>query len=181
MQEEHEEYEEEKSPIKRFIKKTVIFIVGVFLLILIVSYTAIGGYLFPVIDSLTSSYVLEDYSIVLPDGSRVVFEPEAYEKLKAIYFAEQKYEFKVCLLGRKQGASYIIHGLKVPEMHSQSFSRVVSELCDEETIIPLHSHPRLWCRFSNQDIRSHEAFLRVNPDALVGLMCDTDRFNFYGY
>jgi len=179
MEEEHEDYEE--SPIKRIIKRTVLLLLGVFLIVLMISYFVFGGTMRPIVMSYFISFSLDDeFSAALPNA-RVIFDAGAYEELKQIYFKEQKNEFKVCLQGEKRGNDYYVTGLKVPKMFSQSFNRVVSEFCDEGTIIPLHSHPRLSCGFSQQDIRSYEQFLSINPDAIIGLMCETNKFNFYGY
>ena len=169
----------EEHPVKRVLKKVFFFLIGLFLVLLIVSYSFSGGYIAPIVASYFVSYSLDDNFSVDLGESKIIFDPAIYEELKGIYFAEQKNEFKVCLLGEKKG-DYFVNGLAMPEQ-TGSFNRVVSSLCDKDTIITLHSHPRRWCRFSEQDIRSYEQFLLINPEAVLGLICDTNKFNFYLY
>jgi len=176
----HDIPEEEESPIKRIVKRIVIGIIGLFLLLLMISYFTFGGFLQPILESYFISYPVENDMVFLQDGSRIVFAEGVYDELKEIWFSEQTHEFKACLLGEKKGAYYVT-GIERPEIYSQSFGHVSSDWCGEETLITLHSHPKLWCRFSDQDIMSYKVFLGVNPDALLGLMCDTNRFNFYRY
>ena len=68
----------------------------------------------------------------------------------------------------------------MPKAFGQSVSHVSAELCNSNTIVALHSHPYKRCIFSEQDIKSYEAARQINPDAIIGLMCEADRFGFYG-
>lgn len=172
--------EEELKRLRR--KKIFVAVTGLFLAVLLVSYLIPGNYILYLVEGHFSSYKLNsDLTIDLKNGGKIIFNETVYEELKQLYFAEQKNEFKVCLQGRKEGANYYIAGLYRPEIFGQSFSHVSAELCDENTIIPLHTHPYKHCIFSLQDIRNYEAVRKKNSDAIIGLMCEVDRFNFYGF
>ena len=176
--EENEQYEEDKPSL---IKKILLIFIGIFLIVLLVSYLLPGDYLVRVLQGqIVSSTLGSDYTLTLKNGDLVVFDPAVYTQLKEFYFEHQKDEFKVCLLGRKNNNHYLISGMAIPKVFSQSFAHVSAEQCSKETIIPLHKHPYKSCLFSQQDIRSYEAFHRINKDALIGLMCEIDRFTFYG-
>ena len=172
--------DEEKPP--SLFKKILMGIAGILLVILFLSYFGVGNRLIPILEGrLVSTTVGDDFVANLSHGGKVVFERSVYEKLLEKYFAEQEHEFSVCLLGYKQGKDYLITGFATTETFHQSFANVISEQCPPTTIIPLHTHPYKHCIFSEQDIRSYEAFLKVNPDAITGLMCEPDRFTFHGH
>ena len=179
-QEEERKKDNDQTTFQKVLNKAVMIAISVFLLLLVVSYMFGGGYLMPVLESKIFGFSLnQDLVIVLPNDARIVMDPNVYEELVQVYLGQQKHEFKACLIGEKHGQVYYVNDLKIPEMISQSFSQVVSKGCSADTIISLHSHPRMWCRFSEQDLRTHEQFLQINPDALAAVMCDTNRFNFY--
>ena len=171
---------EEESKLKRILKRVFLAIIGLFMLFLILSYFLPGYHLLSLLEGrIVSATLQSDHTVPLKAGGKVIFVPEVYEELKQIYLSIQKTEFKVCLQGEKRGDAYHIKNIYVPETYERSFRHVSAELCDESTIIPLHSHPFMRCLFSAQDIRSYRAFRRINPEAMTGLMCAVDRFSFY--
>jgi proteasome lid subunit RPN8/RPN11 len=178
LQEEPSE-EEQLKKLKR--KKIAIAAVGLFLAALLIIYLIPGNYILFIIEGQFASSKLEGSTVELETGGKVIFDRAVYEELKQLYLEEQETEFKVCLIGEKKGEDYYISGLSIPETESKSFAHVSAELCPKEAIIPLHTHPYKHCIFSEQDIQNFEAVKAVNPDAIIGLMCETDRFNFYGY
>ncbi|RJQ16965.1 hypothetical protein C4573_02795 [Candidatus Woesearchaeota archaeon] len=153
--------------------------VGIGLLIiilLILAYTGgISGIYF--IKGRTASGEIQNFQVDFEEG-KVIFEPSVYEALKNQFLANYTAEFKVCLLGEKQGKNYIITSFYTPIIFSQDFTSVHSVQCNSSTIIPLHSHPVDSCLFSDQDKASFKAFKEVNPDAIYGLMCSANRFSF---
>jgi len=168
--------EEELRKLKR--KKIFIAISSIILAVLVITYLVPGSHVLSILEGQATSYKLNpDLTIDLKNG-KIVFDNSTYEQLKQMYFAEQRSEFKACLEGHKDGLNYFITGVYVPETYSQSFSHVTAELCNSSTIIPLHTHPYKNCIFSYQDIRGLDAIRKVNPDAIIGLMCEPDRFNF---
>ncbi len=171
---------EEKKPENKKIKRLLLVAASIFLVILIVTYI-VPGNIFYILEGRIVSEKLTDFSVNLKNSGKVVFEKSAYEKLRWLYFSEQRNEFKACLLGKKEGKDYFVSDLYLPKTFGQGVSHVSAELCNKETIISLHTHPYKRCIFSEQDIKSYEAVRQVNPDAIIGLMCEADRFGFYGF
>lgn len=170
---EEDRFEEEEK--FRVLKKVFVIVISFILLLLFSSYFLLGN-VFYVFEGRSVSDKIEDF-IVEFDRGRVIFEAEVYENLRDIYLDNQRYEFKVCLLGEKVGDSYYISDLYGPKIFSQDFRSVNSEGCDENTIVSLHSHPYKRCIFSEQDIRNYE--IRTNKESIIGLMCEINRFSFY--
>jgi len=171
--------ESKKSESLEKIKK-VVFSLFVLMIIFMIIVTFLGGG--RLIDFLegriVSSTIKENSVLVLTDGSKVHLN-NVYDELKKLFYENQKNEFKVCLVGRKENNDYYVGSLYIPRIFKQNVFSVTSEQCNNETIIPLHSHPLDRCVFSAQDIISYHQFKEINPDALLGLMCNLDRFTFY--
>lgn len=74
---------------------------------------------------------------------------------------------------------YKVYGFYIPKIFSNDVFSVTSQICNNKTIIDLHTHPILHCIFSEQDIKSYNQLKRSNPDLIMVLMCDEKRFNFY--
>ena len=160
--------------------KIIIAAIGVFMILLVVPYFIFGNNIFYIIEGkFVSEKIKNDFSVLFESG-KVIFENGTYNKLKEFYLANQKNEFKVCLVGKKENKNYLVSELYVPKTFGQSVSHVSAELCNSNTIVALHSHPYKRCIFSEQDIKSYEAARQINPDAIIGLMCEADRFGFYG-
>lgn len=166
---------EEYKP-NRF-RKLIIAIIGFMMVFLILSISLPLERIGSIIES---KNINDDYTIDLEKGKKVIFTKEIYENLKKRYVLEEN-EFKVCLLGQKQKNNYIIKDYYVPKIISSTFVSVTSVSCNSSTIISMHSHPSMFCIFSRQDIKSYEKLKLTNPEIFIGLICNTDRFNFYGY
>lgn len=171
---------EEQHPALKVISNIFFGVMAVFIAFLFISYFVPGNSLTTYFQGRTASATIEDYQVDIKGGGIVVFEPEVYNKLLAIYEEEQEHEFKVCLHGRKEGADYFVDGLSVPTLFSQSVFSVSAAQCDNTTVISLHSHPFRSCVPSSQDLRSQQAFKQINPDSIGGLICENNRFTFYG-
>ena len=172
VEEQIEEIEEEESKYR----KILVYGVAVFLILLMVSYSAIGLGLGDIIVSLVITSPINDHTII--DDVTVVFENNTLEQLQEIYLETQQYEIKVCLLGEYDG-NYTVTSLYEPTIYFQAFNRVISEGCSAETIVSLHSHPHRHCIASQQDLFSLELQQGKNPNAIIGVMCEIDRINFY--
>jgi len=170
--------QEEESRVKRVLKGFFRGIIALFLIFLFISILIFGWNIMGILEGKVESSKLEGFSVEFDDGI-VVFDKEVYEELKEIYVENQKTEVKICLKGYKDGEIYYINGLEMPEMYEKSVFHVVSEGCDSETIISMHTHPFKHCIFSKKDIESYELFKEVNEDGIIGLMCEIDRFTFY--
>ena len=170
----------EKTEKETKYRKVMIAAISIFLVLLVVPYFIFGNNIFYIIEGkFVSEKIKNDFSVSF-GGGKVVFENGTYSKLKEFYFASQKSEFKVCLVGKKEDKNYLVSDLYVPKTFGQSVSHVSAELCNSSTIVALHSHPYKRCIFSEQDIKSYKAGKQINPDAIIGLMCEAGRFGFYG-
>lgn len=168
----------EESKIKSFIKKLSLFLIFLFLLYLFLSIFLFGFNIFSILEGRVESNKLDSFKVDFKNGS-VIFNEDVYSQLKQIYLTTQKNEFKVCLTGYKKDLNYFVDGLYIPKTFEQTFNSVEAQICDDKTIISLHSHPFKRCLFSSQDIQNFNYFRKINPDGIIGLMCEVDRFTFY--
>ncbi len=180
MESNHEEVPEvlEESKLKKIIKRTIIILLSFFLMYLFLSIFLFGYNIFSIFEGRIESAQLMNNQIQWKDYA-IIFENDTYTRLTTIYLETQKTEFKVCLRGFKEQNTFYIQDLYIPKTEEQTFNTVEAEICDKNTIISLHSHPFKHCIFSAQDITNFHDVHIVNKDALIGLMCEKDRFTFY--
>lgn len=173
MEENHFQDEEEKPSI---LKRVFIVIITIFLLILILSYFSLWG-VRDIISGLAESNKIKDNEIHFSDKT-VLFENNTYEKLLQIYNNNKGKEIKVCLIGifEDKNKHYYINNLYIPKIYEQDFNRVVSEPC-YDSIVSLHSHPRMFCIPSKQDFKSFTLYDKENN--LMMVMCKENRFTVY--
>jgi hypothetical protein len=175
-----EEFKEEESELKKALRKIYIIIIALFLVLLILANTLAGSFLVFSINGRISSVTIKDHAITFA-GRNIYFEPAISDRLRQYYLDNQKTEIKLCLTGKKEGTNYSVTGIYAPEIYKKDVFSVTSQMCNKETVIDLHTHPFLHCIFSNQDIDSYEKYRKYNPDALMALMCEENRFSMYGY
>ncbi len=176
-----EEPEKEESRFIRIIKKIILIFISLFLLFLFLSYLLPSYNLFSIISAQANSYKISQNVIVLGNNDQIVFENNTYEDLLEVYNENQQHEFKACLIGDKEAGVYRIDEIEIPKIISQDFSSVRAVPCSKDTIISLHSHPYKSCYFSMHDVNSYRLVKSINEDALIGIMCEQNRFNFYGF
>ncbi len=155
-------------------------IAGLLLMSLMLIYLLPAGTL-AILTASLHTYVIEGNAIALGNGRKIIFLAGVYEEVLSRYYANQKTETKMCLLGAKKGNSYEVSALVFPEIFSQGFSHVSARPCSLGTIIDLHTHPYKSCYFSPQDLLTYESIRERDPDALIGVMCENGRFNLYGF
>ncbi|MEK6867660.1 MAG: hypothetical protein AABX98_02440 [Nanoarchaeota archaeon] len=183
------EKEQEEHPFFRYAKRIAIFCIGLFLLYLMTTYFGIGPYILQIFEGQIVSEQLDaNYTLFLGNGTTVIFDEAMYAELLAYYIAHQRYEFAACFMGNltftnggEGGKIYLLTAMEIPHTYSQSVHRVVSSGCPAETLVSLHTHPYKHCLFSEQDINSFFVFHQRSPTGLFALMCEEDRFTFYGY
>ncbi len=158
---------------KELWKKILVGMGGLFLIILILGYFLLP---FNIIASILESSLINDG--LVEQNVSVRFENGSYDALLDKYNAHLTEEFKVCLLGNYDGVYHITSVYNVV-MYEQAFDHVVSEPCPDETLIALHSHPYRQCLASPQDLKTLEKAQEANPEALIGIMCEPERFSFY--
>ena len=167
--------EEKKIKIKRFF----LSLLSIFIIIIFIMYMLMAYDLQNIIAGLLASTTLRDDLSMTYKEYTITLSTDVYHDLRHLYFANLQHEFKACLAGTQQEHHYTITSLSVPFIISQSVFQVVSSACKENTLIDLHSHPYKHCAFSDQDINSYRAMKKNDPDILLGLMCEPDRFTFY--
>ena len=183
----------EESKFSRFFKRLSLFIIGIFLVYLSLTYLGIGPYMLQIFEGqIVSTEVNENFTLAIGNQTKVMFEKEVYHELLAYYVAHQRYEFAACFFGNvteikttdnetTTEKTYVLTEMEIPRMYSQSVHRVISTGCPTETLVSLHTHPYKHCLFSEQDINSFFIFRQRAPNGLFALMCEEDRFTFYGY
>ena len=168
--------EEEQESI---LKKIFIIVVAVFLIVLVSSFVFFDyGTSEIIVGLFQSSTIDEEFSTQLNSGKQLIFTEGTYNELLVEYFKSQRAEFKACLQGEIRDSDYIINGVAFPRIYSQTFNQVISEPCQRETLILLHSHPERRCIPSQQDIQNLEEFKQINLNTILAVMCEKDRFYF---
>jgi len=166
---------DEESDRQRKIRKIYRYVIGAFLLLLML------GFLIPqtLVGSLIEGKKLKDDQLQ-SNGKSILFSPGVYENLREFYIKNQLTEVSLCLTGTVNGDQYIVDNFYQPKTFFQTPISVRSELCNQVTIITMHTHPFKNCLFSRQDISSYRNYVRRNPNAITSVMCDIDRFAFFG-
>ncbi len=175
-EEDHKDLEEHKQPSK--FRKVFLYILGLVLVALILSYLIVG---FPISDILRGqleSNPLEGNEIELEDFS-IIFEDQTEEVIQQYYLNEQKVEFSLCLQGEKREGNYYINALYQPVTYESTFNHVRFQPCSQETLILFHSHPYKSCLASETDLNTLADTRKENPDVLMVVMCETARFSVY--
>lgn len=177
MEENLGDMEEEKPSVS---KKIFVIVLTCFLLIIVLVYFLTNPLVRNIIGGLIESSTLDDeYGVNIDSDSKLIFLNNSYNKLIEIYDENLGKEFKVCLKGKIIDGDYLINVIYEPEMFFQSYKEVVSEPCPEDSLVSMHTHPLKHCLPSQIDLESFEMFKRKNPIALMAIMCERGRFNFY--
>ncbi|MBT3297430.1 hypothetical protein HN385_00740 [archaeon] len=160
------------------IHKTIIISSSLFMALLMISFVFAT---FP-IDSIIKSYFESsplEGNVIDTEEFKVYFLNETENDLQEWYIAEQKYEFSACLLGYKINEDYYITSAYQPEMYEQTFNHVNFESCSQETKIMLHTHPYKSCIASDTDLNTLNQTRQSNPEVIMLIMCEPDRFSVY--
>lgn len=165
---------DEESELKKRIRRIVNVFLSLLLIILFLSLLVPSD----VITSLMESKRVINSQIRIGNKT-IIFDPRVYENLKTYYIQHQLSEFKLCLQGEIKDSTYHVNSFYVPKILFATPISVQSIICDQSTIIDLHSHPFRDCAASEQDARSAETYNAVNTEALFAVMCDIDRFSLY--
>jgi hypothetical protein len=147
--------------------------------LLLITYLGNGTFFEFLQGRITSVTVQDGNSITLKNGAIIIFQNNTVHQLDELFKQNQKTEFRACLVGKIIDNQLIVNGIYIPTTYDQTVYSVTSAVCDINTIISLHSHPVDHCVFSEQDIRSYEQYKNTNPDMILGLMCNNNRFSFY--
>ncbi|MFH1276465.1 MAG: hypothetical protein ABIH82_05120 [Candidatus Woesearchaeota archaeon] len=161
------------------LKKIFVVLGGIFLILMMISFVFVS---YPISDIIRgqlesnpikgNKIILDDFTIVLNNGTN--------EQLQDIYKNEQKVEFSICLIGTKDQTTddYYITSLYEPPQQA-IFNQVSFQSCSNDTLIMLHSHPYKSCLASETDLNTLKNSQEDNPNMLMVIMCQPDRFSVY--
>lgn len=170
------EYVEEEEPKNR---KVFVIILSIILLILVLTYFLTSPTVRNVIAGLIESSKIKENIVNINETNKLTFEKGTYNKLIAIYDNNPEREFKACLMGEVENGDYYIDEIYEPIMYLQEPDQVVSEPCPVDSLVSMHSHPLKHCLPSGVDLNNFKIFKERNPNALMAVMCERGRFNFY--
>jgi hypothetical protein len=114
----------------------------------------------------------------------IEFSESALNELLSLYYLNEGMEISVCMQGELDSNivfndRYLIDSLYVPEIYEQSYSHVNFESCSLDTLIMLHTHPYKSCLASETDLSTLARNQEVNPDIVMLVMCEPERFSVY--
>ena len=161
------------------IKRLFAIFSGILMGLLVVSFVFVNYPIGSILGSQIESKIIINSVISLTNFS-VSLENSTYEKLKDIYFKNQKTENAVCMLGYEKNRIYHIESLYQPVILSKSFSQVVFQPCSNDTLIMLHTHPYKECLASDTDLQTLNETKESDPKVLMIVMCESSRFSIYG-
>ena len=87
--------DEKESIIPPQLKKIILFIIGLFIILLMVSYIFVTFPIGDIIQGKTQSTLLQENMLVLPEFV-IIFQNNTAQALEALYLQEQQEEFSVC-------------------------------------------------------------------------------------
>jgi len=172
-----EEIPPEEKP-SRF-RKIFLIVLAIFLLAIVLTYFLTNGITRDILAGLIESSTVKNHEVDINSTNKLIFTKESYDGLLEIYDDNPEKEFKVCLKGNISNGDYFINEIFEPEMMFQSHNQVVAEPCPSDSLVSMHSHPIKHCLPSDVDLENFEKFKQNNPAALIAIMCERERFNFY--
>ncbi len=163
---------EEESEFQKKIKRIITIVLAIGLVLLMLSFLVPSD----VLNSLVSEKKLSGYELNYGNLT-IEFSPEVYKNLTSHYFSNQMTELKFCLLGEISNNTYLVNSYYLPSILYKTPISVESQICNNDTIIDLHTHPLNDCVFSSQDIDTYNA---MKNGRIIGMvMCNTHDFNVY--
>jgi proteasome lid subunit RPN8/RPN11 len=159
-------------------KKIFIIISALTIAFLFLSLTYLQYPLFNVIQGRIESRSPNNNVLELKDFN-IVFSDSAMNSLSASFSVNQEVETVRCLKGNIEGNNYYITEVYTPRIYEQSFRHVSSEPCSDDTLIMFHTHPYRSCVASDTDLVTLKANQERNPNLIMIIMCEPDRFSTY--
>ncbi|MFT4282874.1 MAG: hypothetical protein ACMXX6_00430 [Candidatus Woesearchaeota archaeon] len=158
-------------------KKLIIIIFTLFMVFLISSFVYITYPSFDIIKSKIESRPLQGDLLQTP-SLNIYFGEGIYEEILEVYKRNQNVETALCFQGNIQGNNYFVENIYKPNIISQGPRHVTHEACSEE-IVMFHTHPYQRCSASRQDIQTLENAKLSNPEVIMIIMCEENRFSVY--
>ena len=168
---------DEEKPNK--FRKVIIILIAIFLIILLITYLLTNSLIRNIFVGIVESSKVNDNIVNINSTNKLIFQNNTYNELLNIYDNNPELEFKVCLKGGIENSDYLINEVYIPETYLQTHSSVIAEPCPTDTLVDMHSHPIKRCLPSEQDFKSFESFKERNNNAIMSIMCERGRFNFY--
>ncbi len=166
------------SPLSSFATKLFFAFGGLLTLLLLASFIFLSYPIDHIIAGKLESHTPIANTILIGNLT-LIFEQNTDQQLQTLYLNQQKVEFSVCLLGTKDLNTYHLTSLYTPKMYKQTFNHVIFEPCNKDTLIMLHSHPYKSCLASDTDINTLKQTKQTNPDILMVVMCEPQRYSVY--
>jgi hypothetical protein len=158
-------------------RRIIIIVSAIVLLVLILSYFLASYPIFPIIASLSESKIAHNKTIAL-DQFSIIFTNNTYKEIQEYYHKDLSVEIVLCLKGDLNN-NYIINEIYQPKILEQTVSHVRFEQCSPNTLILLHSQPFRHCIASKQDIITLNQLKQQNPNSIIVIMCEPNRFSIY--
>ncbi len=160
------------------LKRPIIIILSILMIVLIVSFFAIGSPLRSVIFGQLRSDVPTG-NVLSTQGLELIFEGDTLERAFRAWHDNPDVETTLCIHGERHNDNYILTDAYKPEIYEQSFTHVRHAPCDDDTILLFHTHPYKRCIASEADINTLRNAQRRDPDIIMVIMCEADRFSVY--
>ena len=171
------ETEQEQKP--SLLRRIFTIIIGIFLLSLVLSYFIFDESTRLTILGFLTSSKLNNNTLTVDKTTNLIFNNASLSTLNHLYDSNLEVEFKACLKGEKISNTYFIAETIQPRTFQQEYNFVIAESCPKGTLVDLHTHPFNQCIPSEIDVKNFRKFQKQNPDALLAVMCEKDRFYFY--
>ena len=164
------------------LKRTLIIFGGLIIVFLFLSLIYLQYPLFNIIQGRIESRNADNNVLLLKDIS-IVFSDDAMNSLQNSFSVNQEVETSRCLKGTLDKTSdktvYLITEVYTPTIYDQSFRHVTSAPCSNDTLIMFHTHPYKSCVASSTDLNTLKATKSNNPNIIMIIMCEPDRFSTY--
>ncbi len=164
-------------------KNIVLKIIGIFLIVLIMSYYFYSYPVFDILQGQANSIKLEN-NIIESNNIRIVFLNNTEEIISQLHSSEQEAKLKeiaLCFIGNVEYINnktiYFVEQLYYPKIQESSFRHVVFSSCPSKTIIMFHTHPYKRCLASDVDIETLKNSQATNPNLIMLIACENERFN----
>jgi hypothetical protein len=161
-------------------KSYAIRITAIVLLLLVLSYFLVISGAYEQIMGLFTTKT-ENKGIITAGNVTLEIQPEVLKKLQDAFLQHQDREIKACLTGTYDSTKkyYTISEIKFPGIVSADVVHITTDECPSDTLVDLHSHPVNYCTASDTDIKTYTMSKNSNPNLLMVVMCNTNRFSVY--
>lgn len=169
--------EYEKSSNKKY-KKYYIILIALFSVILMSSYIYLSFPIYGIIAGQIESQQINE-NVLSARDINVIFQNQTNQIVFNSYNDNPDVETSLCLEGFREQNNYYITYVYTPTIYSQSYTHVSHASCSNKTIAMFHTHPYKSCIASRTDINTLRENQNKNPDVIMIIMCEPDRFSVY--